>query len=128
MRHTGLNLTEIPNETNSKGIMPCGMCTKNASFPSAHFGSKDRFNSNPMATLDGVVAEWDNDPVVRERLRENRKLFVPAPFMEKPQAKVECGEYNYEVLKPLAKRLLSPDGTVGMHAVPHIQHQIFSSN
>lgn len=81
-----------------------------------------------MASLDGVVAEWDNDPVVRQRIRENRKLFVPAPFMEKPQAKVECGEHNYEVLKPLAKRLKSDDGTVGMHTVPHIQHQIFSSD
>ena len=78
-----------------------------------------------MASLDGVAVEWDNDPVVRQRLRENRKLFVAAPLMEKPQAKVDCGEHNYEVLKPLVKRLKGPDGTVGMHTVPHIQHQIF---
>lgn len=80
-----------------------------------------------MATLQGVVEEWDNDEGLRQRLRDKGKLFIPAPYKEILEAKVECGEQNFAVLKPLVKRLRNPDGTVGMHTVPDLQYQIFSS-
>ena len=87
------------------------------------------FHSSLMAAhLHGVVQEWDNDEGLRQRLREQGKHFLPAPYKEIPEAKVECGEHNFAVLKPLVKRLQNPDGTVGMHTIPDLQYQTFSSN
>lgn len=78
-----------------------------------------------MALLDGVVAEWDNSEVVRQRVRDKHLLFVPLPLDEKAVPTVQCGEMNYDALKPLVKRL-QHDGIVGQHSVPHIKLQIFS--
>ena len=78
-----------------------------------------------MASLDGVVDEWDNSELVRQRLRDHHRLLVPVPLKEKVQINVECGEHNFEALKPLVRRLRDESGSVGMHLVPELQRQIF---
>ena len=78
-----------------------------------------------MASLDGVVEEWDDSEVVRQRLRDHHMLIVPAPFKEKVQVNVECGEHNFETLKPLVRRLRDESGSVGMHLVPNLMREIF---
>ncbi len=75
-----------------------------------------------MASLSGVVEEWDASAQVRQRVREVGALFTPLPFTTKPVPTVACGELNFEVLKPIMKRL-----HVGMHSVPHLERQFFSS-
>ena len=79
-----------------------------------------------MASLSGVVAEWDASAQVRQRVRDTGRLFVPLPFTTKPVPTVACGELNYEVLKPIMKRLQYPRGCVGMHSLPHLERQFFS--
>ena len=68
-----------------------------------------------MASLSGVVEEWDASAQVRQRVREVGALFTPLPFTTKPVPTVACGELNFEVLKPIMKRLQYPVGCVGMH-------------
>ena len=80
-----------------------------------------------MASLSGVVEEWDASAQVRQRVREVGALFTPLPFTTKPVPTVACGELNFEVLKPIMKRLQYPVGCVGMHSVPHLERQFFSS-
>lgn len=79
-----------------------------------------------MASIHGLVDDWDACRSIRERLRAHGCLFLPAPREAEPSATVARGEKNYDVLKPLAERLQTPDGQVGMFAVPDLQRQIFS--
>ena len=85
-----------------------------------------------MTSLEGVVDEWDNSDVVRQRMRDHNRLLLPPPLKAGVSINVQCGEFNFEVLKPLAKRLQDPAGTVSMHTVPALQHQplgvLISSN
>lgn len=74
-----------------------------------------------MASLKGVVDEWDDSQIVRQRIREQGKLLVPVPTEADVRVNVECGEHNFEALKPLVRRLQDPPGQVGMHCVPHIE-------
>ena len=78
-----------------------------------------------MASLQGVVDEWDASDIVRNRLRDQRLLILPLPHMDKAHVNQECGEHNFDALAPLVKRLQYPEGVVSMHALPHIQHQFF---
>ena len=43
--------------------------------------------------------------------------------MLEPSCSVSCGERNFEALKPLAKRLLLSDETVGQVAVPLVEKE-----
>lgn len=81
-----------------------------------------------MASLDGLVDDWDASSAVRERLRVHGCLFLPAPREAEPSATVACGEKNFEVLKHMATRLQTPDGQVGMFAVPGLQRVRFSAD
>lgn len=77
-----------------------------------------------MASLDGVVAEWDGSQAVRSRMRENRYLLQPLPLMDEVKITVACGEHNFDALAPLVKRLKNPhSGKVEMHSVPSIMRQ-----
>ena len=76
-----------------------------------------------MASLEGVVAEWDSSEVIRQRMRDGKHLIVKPPLKADVHINVECGEVNYDALAPLAKRLQDAEGNVGMHTVPAIQHQ-----
>lgn len=78
-----------------------------------------------MASLDGVVAEWDASEEVRTRLRLHGQLIIALPSHDPKQIKVDVatGEYNFEALRPLAKRLQFPVGDVGMHGVPFLEHE-----
>ncbi len=82
-----------------------------------------------MASLDGVVDEWDNSPEVRGRLRLYGQLIIALPSHDPTKIKVDVatGEYNYEALRPLAKRLQFPVGEVGMHGLPFLEHENFGS-
>lgn len=78
-----------------------------------------------MASLDGVVSDWDGSQVIRARMRETQILLQPLPLMDEVKITVACGEHNYDALAPLAKRLRDPDtGNVEMFSVPHIMHQL----
>lgn len=78
-----------------------------------------------MSSLQGVVQEWDASDVIRDRLRTQHLLILPAPFQDGVKIDAPCGEHNYEALKPLVKRLKDPNGLVGMHQIPHLEYQNF---
>jgi len=73
--------------------------------------------------LSGVAEEWDASSEVREHMRVKKCLFSPALRMLEPSCSVPCGERNFEALKPLAKRLLLSDKTVGQVAVPLVEKE-----
>ena len=73
--------------------------------------------------LSGVAEEWDSSSEVREHMRVKKSLFSPALRMLEPTCSVPCGERNFEALKPLAKRLLLSDNTVGQVAVPLVEKE-----
>lgn len=77
-----------------------------------------------MASLDGVAGEWDDSSTVRHRMRDFGLIIVAPPFKDKVVVNVECGEFNYDALAPLARRLQCPKGMVSMHTIPHLMHQI----
>ena len=80
-------------------------------------------------SLDGVVKEWDDLEVIRDRLRERHKILLPLPSQpdqSKPKVDVATGGFNYEALRPLARRLQFPEGCVGMHTVPDIFRETLS--
>lgn len=80
-----------------------------------------------MASLDGLVCDWDACDVLRERMRVHKTLFLPEPRMSETRATVSCADRNVEVLKPLVQRLTDPTtGQVGMLTVPDLEKQTFS--
>ena len=92
-------------------------------YPSSGFGLELSTPFALMASLAGVVEEWDNSEVVRERLREHHLLIIAPPLTSCVRINVNHGEHNFEALKPLAKRLQHEDGHIGMHTIPHLMHQ-----
>ena len=77
-----------------------------------------------MPEVRMVSREWENDETIRKRLRGNdRRLLFKDPWEDKVKVNVDCAEKNFEVIKPLAKRLKAEDGSVGMHSVPRIEEQ-----
>lgn len=82
---------------------------------------------NPMASLKGLVDEWDACPKVRQRMREEKTLFVNDPATGKATATVACAELNYHVLVPLVGRLEVSPGVLGMLKVPGIQKSTLAS-
>lgn len=73
-----------------------------------------------MYSLSGLADEWEDSQEVREHLRAKRCLFSPALQDEEVRATMACADRNHAVLKPLAKRLLTPEGTVGQLLVPEL--------
>lgn len=80
-----------------------------------------------MASLKGLVDEWDACPNVRQRMREEKTLFVNDPATGKATATVACAEANYHVLVPLVGRLEVSPGVLGMLKVPGIQKSTLAS-
>lgn len=76
-------------------------------------------------SLEGVFLEWDASAMVREHMRVRRCLFACEARTPEPSSTIKCAERNFEVLKPLAKRLRMPDGTVGQIRVPDVTKQSF---
>ena len=70
--------------------------------------------------LKGVAVEWESSTEVRDQLRAKKKLFSCDPTSEEVKVSVKCGEWNFAVLKPLAKRLIDSDGNVGQLKIPDI--------
>ena len=81
-----------------------------------------------MASLNGVVDEWDGSDVVRQRMRDSQLLLIPLTHFKDVKVNVEVAELNFEALKPLMRRLQDPPGVVGMHSIPALMHQKFSQN
>ena len=73
-----------------------------------------------MASIDGLVDEWDSCASLREQLRQKHALFLPLEGDQSVVATVACAEVNFEALKPLAARLQHPPGTVGMFTIPDL--------
>ena len=78
--------------------------------------------------LDGVAKGWESSDRVREHLRTHGCLFAPANRQLVPECTVACGEKNFDVLAPLAKRLRLPNDEVGQVMVPHVAKETFYSN
>ena len=76
-------------------------------------------------SLDGVGAEWEASECVRDFVRIKGSLFAPANRSNDVEITVSCGEKNFHVLAPLAKRLLDKDGNVGQLRIPAIKAQTF---
>ena len=74
-----------------------------------------------MASLEGLVDEWDSCVHVRQRMREEKTLFVNDPATGKATATVACAELNYHQLVPLVGRLEVSPGALGMLKVPGLQ-------
>ena len=77
-----------------------------------------------MVSLHHVAREWENDEIVREQMRTFKNI-VYWDNPEETKINVLNASMNYEVLKPLCRRLLDPaTGVVGMHSIPQIQTQL----
>ena len=76
-------------------------------------------------SLDGVGAEWEASEHVRHFVRIKGSLFAPASRSNDVEITVSCGEKNFHVLEPLAKRLRDKDGNVGQLRIPAIKAQTF---
>ncbi len=72
-----------------------------------------------MASLEGLVEEWDGCPHVRTRMHTEKTLFV--------MATLACAWLNY-ALTPLVKRLEESAGAHGMHKVPDLIKQKLEQN
>ena len=85
--------------------------------------------SSPMppkllpTSLAGVADEWEDMKGLRKSIRANNSLFVPEPLKDTAVPTVACAQYNFDVLAPLAKRLLDEAGNMGMHSVPCLEKQ-----
>ena len=79
-----------------------------------------------MYSLSGLADESEDMQEVREHLRAKRYLFSPALQDEEVRATMACADRNHAVLKPLAKRLLTPEGTVGQLLVPELTRENFA--
>ena len=73
-----------------------------------------------MAALDDLVDAWDASPSLREQMRNTKRLFLAESGKSKPEATINCAAVNYEALKPLAERLESKPGVIGMFKVPDL--------
>ena len=73
-----------------------------------------------MASLDGLVDEWESSKFLRGRMRTHKRLFLPEPGKSEALGTVACAVENYDAIKPLAMRLEFPAGVVGMIARPAI--------
>lgn len=81
-----------------------------------------------MASLDGLVEQWDSCSHIRERMRTAKQLFVPEVGKTDPAPTVGCADANFHVLKPLAERLEDPPGQVSMFLVPDLQKKNLDSS
>ena len=73
--------------------------------------------------LEGVASEWEGSSEIRARIRNYKPFLSPALLHPKAVANIRCGEQNFDVLAPLAKRLLVGENEVGMHVVPDIKKE-----
>ena len=73
-----------------------------------------------MAALDDLVDAWDASTSLRDQMRNNKRLFLAESGKPKPEATINCAALNYEALKPLAERLESQPGVIGMFKVPDL--------
>ena len=73
-----------------------------------------------MAALDDLVDAWDASAPLREQMRTSKRLFLAEIGKSKPVATITCAAVNYEALKPLAERLETEPGVIGMHKVPDL--------
>ena len=76
-------------------------------------------------SLDGVGAEWEASEYVREYVRIKGSLFAPAARSNDVEITVSCGERNFHVLEPLAKRLLDKGWECGTAQNPSHQNADF---
>lgn len=76
-----------------------------------------------MASLDGLVDDWDACPELRKRMRINAALFVKQDGKDKPYPNIPCASLNFDVLKPFVERLEESPGNLGMHSSPELTKQ-----
>ena len=79
-----------------------------------------------IPSVEGVFKEWEASEEVRDHLRLTKTLFACEPRSNEAKCNVPCGERNFALLKPIAKRLRLPDDTVGQLRVPDISKEIFA--
>lgn len=99
--------------------------TNTFAFMVAHF-DQTRFQfagGFTMASLEGLVDDWDASDVIRGRMRNHCRLFLPEPRKTEPKATVACADMNHEVLRPLVMRLEQATGELGMFTVPDLKKQ-----
>ena len=73
----------------------------------------------PKADIADVHLEWEGDRVVRTQLRDNKCLFRSEKNTnETPHVNVKSAGVNYDVLLPLARRLVDENGDCLMVSVP----------
>lgn len=106
------------------------MSTKNATtYPTKKilaqvFGTDlEVMNAPGMPSLSGVAAEWEACETIRNRLRKHKRILDKDAWADDIKVDVKGGEMNYEVLRPLVKRLLDKKEMVGMHTLPAILAQ-----
>lgn len=79
-----------------------------------------------MPSLDLVAHEWEKDAEVRDHLRKAKKLLKKEAWEETVEVDIPHAAMNYNVLKPLVKRLRDDSGEVGMHGIqPIITQKLF---
>ena len=71
------------------------------------------------ADIADVHMEWEGDRVVRRQVRENKCLFRSEKNTEDvPHVNVKSASANYDVLLPLAHRMVDEHGECLMVSIP----------
>ena len=80
-------------------------------------------------SLDGIAAEWERNEVVRQQMRDHRRLFCSCASGEKnfdPACHVKEAAYNECVLAPLIRRIhryRNEDGQTQLFKIKQVEVQ-----
>ena len=75
-----------------------------------------------MPCLKDVSREWEQDSDLREHMRRSRTI-LQWDDPEDKKVNIRNADLNFQVLRPLVKRLRDDSGEVGMHALPGLMSQ-----
>ena len=76
-----------------------------------------------MPELHDVSREWEQNEEIRANLRKTKNLLFKEAWEDEVKVNIAHASQNYEVLKPLVRRLVDSSGSVGQHAAGKIQSQ-----
>ena len=76
-----------------------------------------------MPELHDVSREWEQNEEIRANLRKPKNLLFKEAWEDEVKVNIAHASQNYEVLKPLVRRLVDSSGSVGQHAVGKIRSQ-----
>lgn len=78
--------------------------------------------SGKMPSIKQVAQEWEDQATIREHVRRH-KVLLDWQDWDAKKINIKNADLNYGVLKPLASRMRTDTGDVGMHSLPSLEKQ-----